>query len=163
MIDVNMGLVVFLCAAGAVIAVIARVAARVLSSRLPDAPASFYAKPLLNRTETRLFHRIAARLPGDLRLMAQVSLGEMVRTRDRKRFFTINARRAKIVIVDTELNVRAALTVSGAARGAGNRRGDIARHRALQEAGIPLIDIDRTWTPDQIHRALDDIMGGNAA
>ncbi len=111
-------------------------------------PAAFASRPLLGRTEARLYRMVAARLPQGARLMAQVSYGEMLRCADRRRYWLVAALRADMVAVDAGFHVLAVIEYQGeahhgfsmrSARAA--RRRDRLKRRALEEAGMPLVEI----------------------
>ena len=146
-----------LLACAALLWVIAR---RSAAPAAADAPA-FQAKPLLNRTEARLFRMIAHRVPKGTHVMAQTSYGEMLRCDSPAKFFTINARRADMVICDRAFNVLAVIEYQGSGHygGAGSRavrarRGDTHKRRALQEAGILLLEIPAAFDAATVEAAL---------
>ncbi len=134
----------------------------------PDEPA-FRANPLLNRPEAKLYRMIAHRLPKGYHLMAQVSYGEMLRCASAAKFLTVNTRRADIAITDRAFNVIAVFEYQGPGHYGRNvqsalraRRGDAAKRRALDEAGIPLIDIPKHFDATTVDAALAVIFPAEA-
>ncbi len=126
----------------------------------PDEPA-FRPKALLNRPEAKLYRMIAHRLPKGYHLMAQASYGEMVRCASTAKFLTVNTRRADIAITDRAFNVIAVFEYQGPGHYGRSvqsalraRRGDTAKRRALEEAGIPLIDIPKDFDAPTVDAAL---------
>lgn len=127
--------------------------------------APFLPKPVLNRMEAKLFRQIEHRLPEGVRCLAQVSYGEMLRTKDRGRLMTVNARRADIVLVDESFAVLAVFEYQGMGhKGFGGyararaKRGDAAKRAALQEAGLPLIEIPAEFSTATIDAALAEVL-----
>jgi hypothetical protein len=95
-----------------------------LFERLPDAAdqlrtvmrADFKAQRLLNKSEARLFKAIdkmvlAAR--PDWQVMAQVSLGEILRCEDKDAYACINSKRVDLLIVDEECRPLHAIEYQG--------------------------------------------------
>ena len=93
-------------------------------------------------------------LPADHHLMTQVAFGEFLKGKNRKRFWTINAKRADFVICDANFNVVAALEYQGtghfgsSARSRTNaQKRDNQKRIALREAKIPLIELPANIAP----------------
>ncbi|ETX12993.1 hypothetical protein OCH239_14845 [Roseivivax halodurans JCM 10272] len=116
----------------------------------------FEARPLLGAGERRVFAALKAACPPGWSVFPQVSYGEILRCRSRRKYFTINARRADFVICDASFEAVAVVEYQGAGHWGETRsdrrraeRGDRAKRRALREASVPLIEVparfDATW------------------
>jgi len=109
---------------------------------------SFQSRPLLNKSDQRLFPLIVSALPQHCRVMCQVSYGEFLSCKSQKKFFSINAKRADFVVCDSSFRVLAVVEYQGSGhygktfRATLNaKRRDNQKRRALQEAGIPMIEV----------------------
>jgi hypothetical protein len=89
------------------------------TERLPDAAdqlrtvmkADFKAQPLLNKSEARLFKAIDSQVleaRSGWQVMAQVSLGEILRCEDKHAYACINSKRVDLLIVDERVSLLAA-------------------------------------------------------
>ncbi len=121
----------------------------------------FESKTLLNKSEQRLYRMVEGIVPSDCRVMAQVSYGEILRCKNRRKFFSINAKRADLVISDPHFNVLAVIEYQGqghygptvkSRRNACDR--DRQKRRALAEAGVPLIEIPPKFDQELVRDAL---------
>ena len=86
----------------------------------------FYAQPLLNRGEARVFRaldRMVIDCNPDWQVMAQVSLGEILRCGDQAAYGCINAKRVDLLLVDGECRPRHAIEYQGGTTRATRRRG----------------------------------------
>lgn len=66
--------------------------------------ATFASRPLLNQSEQRLFlavEKMLADRQSDWRLMAQVSLGEILSSPDKEAYFAVNSKRVDMLLTDT--------------------------------------------------------------
>lgn len=102
--------------------------------------ANYQVQPLLNRSEARLFREldqmVLGRKPG-WQVMAQVSLGEILRTPDSRAYACINSKRVDLLLVDENCHPRHAIEYQGS----GHHRGtaaarDAVKKEALRRAGI---------------------------
>lgn len=125
----------------------------------------FKAKPLVNKSEIRLFWMITKQIPHGFRVMVQVSYGEILRCQSRRKFFTVNAKRADLVICDREFNVVAVVEYQGGghygstAKSRTNAKDrDRQKRRALSEAGVPLVEIPAKFDVDLVSGALGPIL-----
>lgn len=109
----------------------------------------FEVVPLLNGEEARLLpvlERAAARAGPGFRVMAQVSLGEVIRPlpgpRQREALAAINAKRLDFAVFDAAGRLRAAVEYHGGGhwRNHATLR-DAAKREALARAGVPLIEL----------------------
>ena len=70
---------------------------------------NFEAKPLLNKSEIRLYKVLQQVTPKGFHIFAQASYGEFLHCASNRKFWTVNAKRADFVICDTKFNVVAAV------------------------------------------------------
>ena len=109
--------------------------------------ADFTVQPLLNRSEARVFKeldRIVLSLKPGWQVMAQVSLGEILRCKDADAYRCINSKRVDLLLVDENCQPRHALEYQGsghhqgtaAARDAGQERGSSTRRHQLPRSGF---------------------------
>lgn len=100
--------------------------------------ASFTVKPLLNKSEARVFRELDRFVlscnPG-WQVMAQVSLGEILLSKDADAFRCINSKRVDLLLVDEECRPRHAIEYQGGAhhQGAAAAR-DAVKKEALRRA-----------------------------
>ncbi|MGH6949353.1 MAG: DUF2726 domain-containing protein [Vitreimonas sp.] len=102
--------------------------------------AEFTTQPLLNKGEARVFKeldQIVTRCNPVWRVMAQVSLGEILRSKDANAFGCINAKRVDMLLIDEHCHPRHAIEYQGRAhhQGAAAAR-DAVKKEALRRAGI---------------------------
>ena len=78
--------------------------------------ANFTVQPILNKGEARVFKEldraVIARNPA-WQVMAQVSLGEVLRCKDAEAYSCINSKRVDLLLMDEECRPRHAIRVSG--------------------------------------------------
>jgi hypothetical protein len=102
--------------------------------------AEFIARPLLNQSEARVFDelcQIVSRCRPDWRVMAQVSLGEVLRSRDTEAFSCINSKRVDILLVDEASWPRHAIEYHGGGHYQGTAAArDAVKKEALRRAGV---------------------------
>ncbi len=142
-----------------------------LALRRPDAAdqlrivmaAEFSMQPLLNRSEARVFKEldrmVLDRNPG-WQVMAQVSLGEILRCKDPAAYGCINSKRVDLLIVDENCHPRHAVEYQGGGhhQGAAAAR-DAVKKEALRRAGIPYHEVvaGRT-TPSELRRLIETLV-----
>ncbi len=102
--------------------------------------ADFAIQPLLNKSEARLFweldRMVQARNPG-WQVMAQVSLGEILRTTAKDAYGCINAKRVDLLLVDGDCQPIAAIEYQGGGHHQGTAAArDAVKKEALRRAGI---------------------------
>ena len=101
--------------------------------------------------------------------MAQTVLGEIIRPMkgmttprdDREAQASINSKRVDMVVIDRGGYAVLAVEVQGA----GHYRGDAylrdaVKREALRRAGIPMLEIDASWSHEDIERRLSSLVGG---
>lgn len=127
--------------------------------------ASFSAQPLLNRGEARVFREleaiVAARNPRWL-VMAQVSLGEILRSKDSEAYSCINSKRVDLLLADEDCQPRHVVEYQGAGH---NRQAaaarDAVKKEALRRAGIGYHEvIAGQTTPSDLKRLVSNLVEG---
>lgn len=100
----------------------------------------FSARPLLNQSEVRVFEelcQIVSRCMPGWRVMAQVSLGEILRSKDTEAFGCINSKRVDMLLIDETCRPRHAIEYQGGAHYQGSAAArDAVKKEALRRAGI---------------------------
>lgn len=102
--------------------------------------AKFVSQPLLNYSESRVFRdldRMVLNCNPDWRVMAQVSLGEILQSEDKEAFLCVNAKRVDMLLVDANYQPRHVIEYQGAGHYqdfAAAR--DAVKKEALRQAGI---------------------------
>jgi len=122
-----------------------------LPQKVPDAAdqlrtvmrAEFRPQPLLNKSEARLFKALDQMVielaPRGWQVMAQVSLGEILRCDDADAYRCINSKRVDLLIVDAECKPVHAIEYQGGAHFKGahaTAARDAVKKEALRRAGI---------------------------
>ena len=135
----------------------------------------FQRRPLMNATEFRVFATVESAvgaLNAGHRVMAQTSLGEVLRTeapfedaRARRAFAAINSKRLDIAMFD-----RAGLLVLAVeVQGGGHYQSkttfmrDAVKREALRRAGVEMLEITPDWDAARIRDALGHRLGAARA
>lgn len=117
-------------------------------TRTPDAAeqlrivmnSEFSARPLLNQSEARVFEElceIVNRSNPGWRVMAQVSLGEILRSKNTEAFGCINSKRVDMLLIDEACRPRHAIEYHGDGHYQGTAAArDAVKKEALRRAGI---------------------------
>ena len=141
------------------------------ASRRPDAAdqlrtvmnANFSVQPLLNKSEARVFKEldqmVLACNPG-WQVMAQVSLGEILRCKDAEAYGCVNAKRVDLLLVDESCQPRHAVEYQGGAhhQGAAAAR-DAVKKEALRRAGIGYHEVVAGHTtPSELRRLVEKLV-----
>lgn len=110
--------------------------------------AEFRAQPLLNKSEARLFRAMDQMVielaPTGWQVMAQVSLGEILRCEDKAAYRCINSKRVDMLIVDAECKPLHAIEYQGGAHFKGahaTAARDAVKKEALRRAGIGYVEV----------------------
>lgn len=140
--------------------------------RLPDATdqlrtvmkADFKAQPLLNKSEARLFRAVDKQVlearPG-WQVMAQVSLGEILKCEDKAAYACINSKRVDLLIVDDECKPLHAIEYQGGAHFKGahaTAARDAVKKEALRRAGIGYVEVVAGDTPAELRRVVERLV-----
>ncbi len=125
--------------------------------------ATFTLQPLLNRSEARVFKELDRLVLGcnpDWQVMAQVSLGEVLRCQDAEAYRSINSKRVDLLLVDEECRPRHAIEYQGAGHHQGTAAArDAVKKEALRRAGIGYHEvIAGQTTPADLKRLVERIV-----
>ena len=120
--------------------------------------ASFQARPLMSRAEASIFYaaeRALKRLDIKGRVMAQVCLGEILRSSNAEAFQAINSTRVDILVISNTGCPLAAIEYQGEGHYQGTAYArDAVKKAALQRAGIAYIEATPQHNSDDIERDL---------
>ncbi len=144
-----------------------------LPAKVPDAAdqlrtvmrADFTAQRLLNKSEARLFKAIDKMVlekRPDWQVMAQVSLGEILRCENKDAYACINSKRVDLLIVDEECRPLHAIEYQGGAHFKGahaTAARDAVKKEALRRAGIGYEEIvGGHHTPAELRRVVAKVV-----
>ncbi len=130
------------------------------------APAEFEVTPLRNREEARLLPLLescAAKLNNGYRVMAQTSLGEIIRpkqaglSQDQQRaaYASINFKRLDFAIFDRFGRLRLAIEYQGSGHyQAKTFMRDAVKREVLRKAGVPFIEVPHDFSHDETTRQI---------
>ena len=146
--------------------------------RVPDAAdqlrtvmkAEFKAQRLLNKSEARLFRAMDKMVielaPPGWQVMAQVSLGEILRCEDKDAYACINSKRVDLLIVDADCKPVHAIEYQGGAHFTGahaTAARDAVKKEALRRRGLGM---SRWWgemRPAELRRVVEKLAQRAAA
>lgn len=116
--------------------------------------ARFSARPVMNRGEARLFEILeracAAEAPG-WRVMAQVSLGEILASPDADAFRAINSKRVDLLLVGPDAMPLHAIELQGSGHHLGPAATrDAIKKEALRKAGVGYLEVLPGDTPSHV-------------
>ena len=147
-----------------------------LPAKMPDAAdqlrtvmlADFTAQPLLNKSEARVFavlDKLVIELaPPGWQVMAQVSLGEIIRSEDKAAHACINSKRVDLLIVDGDCRPVHAIEYQGGGHFKGahaTAARDAVKKEALRRAGIGYEEIvGGQHTPAELRRVVEKVVRG---
>ncbi len=141
--------------------------------RIPDAAdqlrtvmkAEFKAQPLLNKSEARLFRAMDKMVielaPPGWQVMAQVSLGEILKCEDKAAYACINSKRVDLLIVDADCKPVHAIEYQGGAHFTGahaTAARDAVKKEALRRAGIGYVEVVAGDTPAELRRVVERLV-----
>ncbi len=121
--------------------------------------AIFNPRPLLNRSEARLFASleriVAAEAPG-WRVMAQVSLGEILASPSEPAFRAINSKRVDLLLIDETSMPLHAIEYQGDGHFTANTTAarDAVKKEALRRADIGYVEVQKGDTPAELARLI---------
>ncbi len=124
---------------------------------------TFTIQPLLNKSEARVFKeldRIVIGCNPAWQVMAQVSLGEILRSKDADAYRCINSKRVDLLLVDGNCRPRHAIEYQGGAhyRNAAAAR-DAVKKEALRRAGIGYNEVVAgQTTPSELRRLVEKLV-----
>ena len=141
--------------------------------KIPDAAdqlrtvmkADFKAQPLLNKSEARLFNAMDKMVielaPPGWQVMAQVSLGEILRCEDKAAYGCINSKRIDLLIVDADCKPIHAIEYQGGRHFKGahaTAARDAVKKEALRRAGIGYVEVVAGDTPAELRRVVERLV-----
>src|SRR5687768_3976781 len=122
--------------------------------------ASFTIQPLLNRSEARVFKeldRVVISCNPKWQVMAQVSLGEIMRSKDPDAYGCVNSKRVDLLLMDEDCQPRHAIEYQGGAHHQGTAAArDAVKKEALRRAGIGYHEVVAGHTTPSELRRLDE-------
>jgi len=120
--------------------------------------AAFTAQRLLSKSEARVFRvaeSAALEVCADWRVMAQVSLGEVLKAQNNSAYWTINAKRVDLLLIDGDCRPLAAIEYQGKGHHQGQAAArDAVKKEALRRAGIVYIEVRAGDDPADLKRAI---------
>jgi hypothetical protein len=125
--------------------------------------ASFTIQPLLNKSEARVFKELSRTLTDcnpTWQVMAQVSLGEILRSRDSEAYSCINSKRVDLLLIDGDCQPRHAIEYHGVAHHQGTAAArDAVKKEALRRAGIGYHEVVAGHTtPSELRRLIERLV-----
>jgi hypothetical protein len=125
--------------------------------------ADFSVQPLLNKKEARVFREVDQIVIGCNRgwqVMAQVSLGEVLRCKDAGAYGCINSKRVDLLLVDEDCLPRHAIEYQGVAHHQGTAAArDAVKKEALRRAGIGYHEVVAGHTtPSELRRLVERLV-----
>jgi hypothetical protein len=125
--------------------------------------ASFTPQPLLNKSEARVFKeldRIVIGCNPSWQVMAQVSLGEVLRCQDAEAYSCINSKRVDLLLMDGDCQPRHAIEYQGGAHHQGTAAArDAVKKEALRRAGIGYHEVvGGHTTPADLRRLVEKLV-----
>lgn len=142
------------------------------AAKVPDAAdqprtvmkADFKAQPLLNKSEARLFKsldKMVIEMRPGWQVMAQVSLGEILRCEDKAAYGCINSKRVDLLIVDADCKPVHAIEYQGGGHFKGahaTAARDAVKKEALRRAGIGYVEVVVGDTPAELRRVVERLV-----
>jgi hypothetical protein len=125
--------------------------------------ASFTIQPLLNKSEARVFKeldRVVISCNPGWQVMAQVSLGEVLRSTDAEAYSCINSKRVDLLLMDEDCQPRHAIEYQGGAHHQGTAAArDAVKKEALRRAGIGYHEVVAGHTtPSELRRLVEKLV-----
>lgn len=130
--------------------------------------ADFTIQPLLNKSEVRVLKELE-RFVDDCnpawQVMAQVSLGEILRSKDVTAFACINSKRVDLLVVDGDCLPRHAIEYQGGGHYQGTAAArDAVKKEALRRAGIGYHEVVAgQTTPSELRRLVEKLVARPAS
>ena len=123
----------------------------------------FEARPLLNKSEARVFRELDQLVIGrnsGWQVMAQVSVGEFVTSKDTAAHSCINSKRVDLLLVDGECKARHAIEYQGGGHYLSDAAArDAVKREALRKAGIGYHEVVAGHTtPSDLRRLVDKLV-----
>ncbi|PDS81782.1 DUF2726 domain-containing protein [Rhizobium sp. L18] len=124
---------------------------------------NFTIQPLLNKSEARVFRELDSVVIGcnsSWQVMAQVSLGEILRSADPEAYSCINSKRVDLLLVDGNCQPRHVIEYQGGAHHQGTAAArDAVKKEALRRAGIGYYEVVAgQTTPSELRRLVEKLV-----
>ncbi|MBY5454080.1 MULTISPECIES: DUF2726 domain-containing protein [Rhizobium] len=124
---------------------------------------NFTIQPLLNKSEARVFRELDSVVIGcnsSWQVMAQVSLGEILRSTDTDAYSCINSKRVDLLLVDGNCQPRHVIEYQGGAHHLGTAAArDAVKKVALRRAGIGYYEVVAgQTTPSDLRRLVEKLV-----
>jgi hypothetical protein len=125
--------------------------------------ANFTVRPLLNKSEARVFKELDRVVIGcnpSWHVMAQVSLGEILRSKDADAYRCINSKRVDLLLMDGDCQPRHAIEYQGDGHHQGTAAArDAVKREALRRAGIGYHEVVAGHTtPADLRRLVEKLV-----
>jgi len=125
--------------------------------------ANFNIRPILNKSEARVFKtldRVVIGCNPSWQVMAQVSLGEILRCQDAEAYRCINSKRVDLLLIDGECQPRHVIEYQGHAHHQGTAAArDAVKKEALRRAGIGYHEVVAGHTtPAELRRLVERLV-----
>jgi hypothetical protein len=125
--------------------------------------ASFAIQPLLNKSEARVFKeldRIVIGINPTWQVMAQVSLGEILSSKDAEAYSCVNSKRVDLLLMDEDCRPRHAIEYQGAGHHQSTAAArDAVKKEALRRAGIGYHEVVAGHTtPSELRRLVEKLI-----
>ena len=125
--------------------------------------ANFTIRPLLNKSEARVFReldRVVVNCNPTWQVMAQVSLGEILRCKNANAYSCINSKRVDLLLMDGDCQPRHAIEYQGGAHYQGTAAArDAVKREALRRAGIGYHEVVAGHTtPAELRRLVQKLV-----
>jgi len=125
--------------------------------------ATFTIQPLLNKSEARVFKeldRYVIACNPEWQVMAQVSLGEILRCKDAVAYSCINSKRVDLLLMDENCQPRHAIEYQGGAHHQQTAAArDAVKKEALRRAGIGYHEVvSGQTTPSELKRLVEKLV-----
>jgi len=139
-----------------IMALVAFVGLTVLGKKVSQVP-PFEARPLMNKTEAKVFKVLVEVLPDDWILMCQVSYGSFLKNKDFGAYRKVNSKRADFVAVGKDLTVKAVIEYQGSGHFGRTQKSrekaiesDRIKRLSTSQAGIVFIEIPAKFSHETI-------------
>lgn len=124
---------------------------------------SFTIQPLLNKSEARVLkelERIVINCNPAWQVMAQVSLGEVLRSKDAEAYSCINSKRVDLLLMDGDCMPRLAIEYQGGSHHQGHAAArDAVKKEALRRAGVGYLEVlAGQTTPSQLRLLVENLI-----
>lgn len=121
----------------------------------------FNRRPLMSKSEARIFYIVEEAVAGlkrGWRVMAQVSLGEILASPDPRAYSTINSKRVDILLISSSGDPLAAIEYQGSGHYQGTAPArDAVKKEALRKAGVRHVEVTPEQSAEDLAREISRI------